>query len=238
MNKRQFNIDDPDEKLVHDRLLKYFESNKSYEEARKLITADFPYLGERLKDCVDHMLFKHYHISESEILNTELVGIELFTSNNSHEPFATHGGSQFLINSSQDIIVGICVSNPQYTFGPAESRYCVYLDGKKVISFDHTLPADERTAVYKVALDLMHYGMMKGVTNKRFKVTVEDENRPGLSYDKEFDLFLSDDEPCGRFMVYYAGVYRKGVDITTDVIDLEKEIKTVHYKAEDRKSVV
>ena len=218
--------------MIHNRLLKYFESNKSYEEASKLIARDFPYLGARLKDCVDHMLFEHYHISESGIPNTNLVGIELFTSNNAHEPFATHGGSQFLINSSQDIIVGICVSNPQYTFGPAESRYCVYLDGKKVISFDHTLPSSERTAVYKVPLELMHYDAMKGAANKKFKVTVEDENRPGLSYDREFELFVSDDEPCGGFMTYYAGVYREKVGLITEVINIEDEIKTVHYRAE------
>ena len=232
MDNKKFDLDDDNEKIVHDRLLKYFESNKSFDEVRKLISADFPYLGARLKDCVDHMLFEHYHISETGKLNTELVGIELFTSNNSHEPFSTYGGSQFLINSSQDIIVGICVSNPQYTFGPAESRYCVYLDGKKVISFNHTMPAEERTAVYKVPLELMHYDAMKGATNKKFKVTVEDENRPGLSYDKEFDLFVSDDEPCDGFMTFYGGVYREKVGLITEVINIEDEIKTVHYKAE------
>lgn len=232
MDNRKFDLEEPDELMIHNRLLKYFESNKSYEEASKLIARDFPYLGARLKDCVDHMLFEHYHISKSGIPNTNLVGIELFTSNNAHEPFATHGGSQFLINSSQDIIVGICVSNPQYTFGPAESRYCVYLDGKKVISFDHTLPSSERTAVYKVPLELMHYDAMKGAANKKFKVTVEDENRPGLSYEREFDLFVSDDEPCGGFMTYYGGVYRKEVGLITEVINIEDEIKTVHYKAE------
>ena len=99
MDKREFDLEDHEELLIHDRILKYFESNKSYDEARKLVAADFPYLQDRLKDCVDHMLFQHYHISETGKLNTELVGIELFTSNNSHEPFATHGSLATILMS-------------------------------------------------------------------------------------------------------------------------------------------
>ena len=60
MNEILFNLDDPFQKKVNDRLDDYFMSGRTHDEVLDMIARDFPYMGAELRECCERKAYKHF----------------------------------------------------------------------------------------------------------------------------------------------------------------------------------
>lgn len=219
MVDNKFNLKNPKEKLVHDRLQKYLQISKSWEEANKLIYNDFPYLEERLSNCVDHMIFEHFCLSDKGERLGDIRKIAFLSDNNLHEPFATHTQGQFMINRHQDIFLAVSAVNPHYTFSEAKLAFTVKMNKVEVVSVKHTMSADERTQVFYIPLKVFDHYAFTESDSCNFEIEVEDGYRPGVKFEGDFAVYLSDKLPSDIFTVTSAWVFRNDGD-KSDVISI------------------
>ena len=229
MARKKFNLNDPEEKRIHDRLLTYFKSGKSYDAVINMVALDFPFMNGEVRDCCEHMIFEHFCTSAEGEVNAEVRKIYLFHGNNIDEPAPGVSGNQFLINPEQDIYLSLHVVNPHYTYGPAQSNFTIYLEDVQVNSFRCRMEADERLQTLNIPLNVFKSGVMGDADDKILKVTVQDNNRKDLKYTTDFHLYKGYEMPSDIFKVIWHNILNEEECIKDESIE-KKDLKSLGLK--------
>lgn len=180
MEEKTFDLSNPFEKAVYERLMSYIDDGSDHDTSLKLLGRDFPYMdSDLIQMCVD-TAYKTYFNSKGNGNNiASIKSVVVVHSNHLENPFYSHVCSKFHVPAEEDLFVGVLFENPFYLYDSANIHISLSINGIKVNEFKHRMDTKERRNVRYIPLNLSQIDELKTDGVHDISVEVVDENIPG-----------------------------------------------------------
>ena len=170
-----FNLKDPFEKLVSDRLEEHMIGN-DYDNVLALMGRDFPFMSAELKAKCERRIFEYYRRNAQGKTFAKLVWMTIGHSRDIDKPMDTHLTTSFHLSEGEDLFVAFQVENPLYGIGEAHVDFSVYLEFNEIDSVKRTMSVDDFRCVYYVPLKVLQSNILSEKKNREvFNVILEDK---------------------------------------------------------------
>ena len=195
-----FDLDNPFERTVNERLESYFRRGLPHDMVLDMIGRDFPYMDAAVREHCENTAYLHYFSGSDGNIAATFQRVALLHSKFIDEPCYSHMGYKFHISKGEDLVVSVIVENPLYLYDKANVHLTFHVDGRKVNEFRHTMAMEERRNVYYVPLKLMEIedGLIDEAAT-RLKIDVVDENIKGNIYTAYADVYHGEKDPSEVF---------------------------------------
>lgn len=195
-----FDLDNPFERTVNERLESYFRRGLPHDMVLDMIGRDFPYMDAAVREHCENTAYLHYFSGSDGNIAATFKRVALLHSKFIDEPCYSHMGYKFHISKGEDLVVSVIVENPLYLYDKANVHLTFHVDGRKVNEFRHTMAMEERRNVYYVPLKLMEIedGLIDEAAT-RLKIDVVDENVKGNIYTAYADVYHGEKDPSEVF---------------------------------------
>lgn len=192
MTDKFFNLENPIEKAVYERLKKYALSGKDYDTVIGMIGRDFPNLDSGLRDACHATAFRHYFTDNGKKGVGMVKQVEILHSNSIDDQFYSHVNRIFHLRDGEDIMAAIMVENPLYLYENAEIHLSIYVAGVKTNEFQHTMDLSERSNVYYVPLKIRQAIKEDTDLTEPIQVFIMNEKIQGDFYGEVFMVTLGE----------------------------------------------
>lgn len=220
MDEKLFDLCDPFQKKVNERLDDYFMSGRTHDEVLDMIARDFPYMSAELRECCEHKAYKHFFTGDGNRSVALFKRVVVMHGNSTGEPLYSQKGTSFRLCDGEDLVAAVHVENPMFMHGEADVHLAFVVEGCKVNEFRHTMAADERRNVYYVPLDVLKNCHLTCNTVTRLDVSVVNENVEGQRYRTEVDIFYGQVKASDVFSVKDVSIRYNGSSRNRDVFYL------------------
>lgn len=174
-----FDMTDPFEKDVCERLNGYMSSGYDHDSALEMIGRDFPYMDTEVQDHCNSEAFSHYCITDDGKLAASMKRMLLLHEKFMGEPFNSHVRSEFHISEGEKLVIAVMLENPMYLYENAGVNITFHINGKKVNEVKHTIDMMDRRNVYYVPVDLHQNEILSKGKKTTLLVEVFNEEVPG-----------------------------------------------------------
>lgn len=224
-----FNLNNPFEKQVSERLDEYLKQGLPHDKVLNMIGRDFPYMDNEVSDHCEDTAFIHHYTGEDGNTAATFKRVALLHGKFIDEPFYSHIGQKFHLKKGEDLYVAVQVENPLYLYDKANVRLTFHVDGKQVHELKHVMAMEERRNVYYVPLNLLENKELSEESCTRIRVDVVDENIKGNVYSIEPDVYYGETDPSEVFTLQSRSVYSNYGCGDEEVFNL-KQIETLHLQ--------
>ena len=224
-----FNLNNPFEKQVSERLDEYLKQGLPHDKVLNMIGRDFPYMDNEVSDHCEDTAFIHHYTGEDGNTAATFKRVALLHGKFIDEPFYSHIGQKFHLKKGEDLYVAVQVENPLYLYDKANVRLTFHVDGKQVNELKHVMAMEERRNVYYVPLNLLENKELSEESCTRIRVDVVDENIKGNVYSIEPDVYYGETDPSEVFTLQRRSVYSNYGCGDEEVFNL-KQIETLHLQ--------
>ncbi len=224
MDEILFNLNDPLEKKVNDRLEEYMKSGKPFDKVFDMIVRDFPYMSMELVERCEHKAYRHFFMGEDGRPVATVKHVAIMHNRLKYKSLYSQKETFFrLYGSEEDLLAAVHVENPAYPHEKAEVHLSFYVnDGdKKLNEFKHTMEAHERSNVYYVPLNVVKECCLLCGKCKHLEFTVVNENVGGQVVKTAVDVYNYWAPAPGTFEVEEAAIRYKGSSVNRDVFYLD-----------------
>lgn len=216
-----FDLNNPFEKRVSERLDEYLERGLLHDMVLDMIGRDFPYMDEEVRSRCENTAYVHYHSGPDGNVAATFKRVALLHSRFIDEPFYSHQGYDFHLRAGEDIVVAVQVENPLYLYDKADVHLTFHVDGEQVNEFKHTMGMEERRNVYYVPLNILANKELEKEVYTPIKIDVVDENIKGHVYSIESDIYRGETDPSEIFKLQDFKLYCDFDDTDSDVFDID-----------------
>lgn len=217
-----FDLNNPFEKKVSERLDKYLNQGLPHDMVLDMIGRDFPYMDSDVRDHCENTAFIHHYTGEDGNTAGTFKRVALLHSKFKDEPFYSHLGQKFHLKKGEDLFVAVLVENPLYLYDKANIHLTFHVDGKQVNEFRHTMAMEERRNIYYVPLNILDNVELQDESCTSVKIDVVDENIKGNRYGVEADIYHGEKDPAEVFTPYDISVSNEHGYSDEDTFDLGK----------------
>lgn len=222
MPKTFFNLDNPFERKVSERLDEYLERGLPHDMVLDMIGRDFPYMDEEVRSRCENTAYVHYHSGPDGNVAATFKRVALLHSRFIDEPFYSHQGYDFHLRAGEDIVVAVQVENPLYKHDKADVHLTFHVDGVQVNEFRHTMSREERRSVYYVPLNVLEHRLLPAETYASIKIDVVDANIKGMVHSMESDVYYGETDPSEVFELVDFKLCNEYDDTDREVLDIRK----------------
>lgn len=222
MPKTFFNLDNPFERKVSERLDEYLERGLPHDMVLDMIGRDFPYMDEEVRSRCENTAYVHYHSGPDGNVAATFKRVALLHSRFIDEPFYSHQGYDFHLRAGEDIVVAVQVENPLYKHDKADVHLTFHIDGVQVNEFRHTMSRKERRNVYYVPLNVLEHRLLPAETYASIKIDVVDANIKGMVHSMESDVYYGETDPSEVFELVDFKLCNEYDDTDREVLDIRK----------------
>ena len=222
MPKTFFNLDNPFERKVSERLDEYLERGLLHDMVLDMIGRDFPYMDEEVRSRCENTTYVHYHSGPDGNVAATLKRVALLHSRFIDEPFYSHQGYDFYLRAGEDIVVAVQVENPLYKHDKADVHLTFHIDGVQVNEFRHTMTRKERRSVYYVPLNVLEHRLLPAETYASMRIDVVDANIKGMVHSMESDVYYGETDPSEVFELVDFKLCNEYDDTDREVLDIRK----------------
>ena len=211
-----FNLNDPFEKLVYNRLEEHMRGNDA-DYVLALMGRDFPFMSAELKTKCEKMVFEYYHTNAQGKTFAKLVWMTIGHGRDIDKPMDTQLTTSFHLREGEDLYLAFQMENPLYGIGEAHVDYSVYLDCDEVDIVRRTMSVDEFRCVYYVPLNILKAGKLSEKSNREvFNVLLADNNVPATQRTRYIDVFYGEKGAKDVFSVSYCFLSNEYKEERTD----------------------
>lgn len=222
MPKTFFNLDNPFERKVSERLDEYLERGLPHDMVLDMIGRDFPYMDEEVRSRCENTTYVHYHSGPDGNVAAAFKRVALLHSRFIDEPFYSHQGYDFYLRAGEDIVVAVQVENPLYKHDKADVHLTFHIDGVQVNEFRHTMTRKERRSVYYVPLNVLEHRLLPAETYASMRIDVVDANIKGMVHSMESDVYYGETDPSEVFELVDFKLCNEYDDTDREVLDIRK----------------
>ena len=222
MPKTFFNLDNPFERKVSERLDEYLERGLPHDMVLDMIGRDFPYMDEEVRSRCENTAYVHYHSGPDGNVAATFKRVALLHSRFIDEPFYSHQGYDFHLRAGEDIVVAVQVENPLYKHDKADVHLTFHVDGVQVNEFRHTMSRKERRSVCYVPLNVLEHRLLPAETYASIKIDVVDANIKGMVHSMESDVYYGETDPSEVFELVDFKLCNEYDDTDREVLDIRK----------------
>ena len=197
-----FNLNNPFEKQVSERLDEYLDRGLPHDMVLDMIGRDFPYMDSEVREHCENTAYLHHHTGEDGNIAATFKRVALLHGRFKDEPFYSHLGNKFHLRKGEDLFAAVQVENPLYLYDKANIHLTFHIDGKKVNEFRHVITMEERRNVYYVPLNILDNVELPEEACSSIKVEVIDENIKGNIYGIEPDIYYGETDPSEVFTLH------------------------------------
>lgn len=194
-----FDLNNPFEKQVSERLEKYLALGLPHDMVLDMIGRDFPCMDAEVRDHCENTAYIHYHSGPDGNIVATFKHVALLHSKFIDEPFYSHLGYKFHVRKGEDVVVAVQVENPLYLYDKADVHLKFYIDDKLVNEFKHKMAMEERRNVYYIPLNILANMELHEETYTPIKIDVVDENIKGHIHSIESDIYYGETDPSEVF---------------------------------------
>lgn len=224
-----FDLNNPFERKVSERLDKYLNQGLPHDMVLDMIGRDFPYMDSDVRDHCENTAFIHHYTGEDGNTAGTFKRVALLHSKFKDEPFYSHLGYKFHLKKGEDLYVAVQVENPLYLYDKANIHLTFHVDGKQVNEFRHIVVPGERRNVYYVPLNILDNLELQEESRTSVKIEVVDENIKGNIYGIEPDIYYGDTDPAEVFTLRDISIYDDFTGAEGDVFDLGR-LEALHMR--------
>ena len=222
MPKTFFNLDNPFERKVSERLDEYLRRGLPHDMVLDMIGRDFPYMDEEVRSRCENTAYVHYHSGPDGNVAATFKRVALLHSRFIDEPFYSHQGYDFHLRAGEDIVVAVQVENPLYKHDKADVHLTFHVDGVQVNEFRQTMSRKERRCVYYVPLNVLEHRLLPDETYASIKIDVVDANIKGMVHSMESDVYYGETDPSEVFELVDFKLCNEYDDTDREVLDIRK----------------
>lgn len=222
MPETLFNLNNPFEKRVGERLDEYLRRGLPHDMVLDMIGRDFPYMDEEVRSRCENTAYVHYHSGPDGNVAATFKRVALLHSRFIDEPFYSHQGYDFHLRAGEDIVVAVQVENPLYKYDKADVHLTFHVDGAQVNEFRHTMSRKERRSVYYVPLNVLEHRLLPAETYASIKIDVVDANIKGMVHSMESDVYYGETDPSEVFELVDFKLCNEYDDTDREVLDIRK----------------
>ena len=222
MPETLFNLNNPFEKRVSERLDEYLKRGLPHDMVLDMIGRDFPCMDAEVRDHCEATAYLHYHSGQDGKIAGTFKRVALLHSKFKGEPFYSHMGYKFHLRKGEDLLVAVQVENPLYLYDKADVHLTFHIDGRQVNEFRHTMAIEERRNVYYVPLNILENVECPAETYAMVKIDVVDENIAGNIHSIETDIYFGETDPADVFELVDFKLCYGYEDRDKEVFDLGK----------------
>ncbi len=220
MEPKFFDLSNPFEREVSERLDKYLQLGLPHDTVLEMIGRDFPYMSAEVRDHCDNVAFLYYYTGCDGNAVVFVKDVKLAHSKHTDRPLHSHLGDNFHIRKGDDIIAAVLVENPLYLYDKANVYLAFYVNDRKVNEFRHTMDMMDRRNVYYVPLKILENTDLAEDAFSKIRIEVRDENVKGQQFELEPGIFYSETDPSEVFSVDSISIGRESEDRDMDAFDL------------------
>lgn len=217
-----FDLNNPFEKRVSERLDEYLRRGLPHDMVLDMIGRDFPYMDEEVRSRCENTAYVHYHSGPDGNVAATFKRVALLHSRFIDEPFYSHQGYDFHLRAGEDIVVAVQVENPLYKHDKADVHLTFHVDGVQVNEFRHTMSRKERRSVYYVPLNVLEHRLLPSETYASIKIDVVDANIKGMVHSMESDVYYGETDPSEVFELVDFKLCNEYDDTDREVLDIRK----------------
>ena len=222
-----FNLNNPFEKQVSERLDEYLDRGLPHDMVLDMIGRDFPYMDSEVRDHCENTAYLHHHTGEDGNIAATFKRVALLHGRFKDEPFYSHLGNKFHLRKGEDLFAAVQVENPLYLYDKANIHLTFHIDGKKVNEFRHVIAMEERRNVYYVPLNILDNVELPEEACSSIKVEVIDENIKGNIYGIEPDIYYGETDPSEVFTLHSLSICSDYGYADEDKFNL-RQMETLH----------
>ena len=222
MPETLFNLNNPFEKRVSERLDEYLRRGLPHDMVLDMIGRDFPYMDEEVRSRCENTAYVHYHSGPDGNVAATFKRVALLHSRFIDEPFYSHQGYDFHLRAGEDIVVAVQVENPLYKHDKADVHLTFHVDGVQVNEFRHTMSRKERRSVYYVPLNVLEHRLLPAETYASIKIDAVDANIKGMVHSMESDVYYGETDPSEVFELVDFKLCNEYDDTDREVLDIRK----------------
>jgi adenylate kinase family enzyme len=211
-----FNLENPVEKKLYERLIKYVDMNMSADEILVRLGRDYPFIPDNLRDQCESAVFNYFEVSGEHEMTAEFKMMNLLHSSRVDEPFYSHRGTTFRISGDEDVHISIMAENRHFLFRDAIVHYSIYVNDVMVNMVHERMTDMERRSVYTVPLKLKENGLLENGIRNKLNIKVVDEQIKGREHTKDIEVICGDVSAGEVYDMYY-----KSLRYVHDVEDLD-----------------
>ena len=198
-----FNLENPVEKKLYERLRKYIDMNMSADEILVRIGRDYPFIPDNLRDQCKSAVFNYFEVSGEHEMTAEFKMMNLLHSSRVDEPFHSHRGTKFRISGDEDIHISIMAENKHFLFKDSIVHYSIYVNDVMVNMVHERMTDMERRCVYTMPLKLKENGLLEDGVRKGLTIKVVDEQIKGREHTKDIEVIYGDVSASEVYDIYY-----------------------------------
>lgn len=229
MPNNYFNLNDPFEKQVSERLDEYLHRGLPHDVVLDMIGRDFPCMDSELRDHCENTVFIHHYTGEDGNNAATFKRVALLHSKFKNDPFYSHLSHNFQLRKGDDLYAAVLVENPLYLYDKANVHLTFHIDGRKTNEFKHTMAMEERRNVYYVPLNILENAELPEDTFSPVRIDVVDENIKGNTYSIEPDILYAEIDPSEIFSIRNISMCSDYGCSDEDTFNL-KRIQTLHLQ--------
>lgn len=229
MQNEFFNLNNPFEKAVSERLDEYLHRGLPHDVALDMIGRDFPCMDSEVREHCENTAFIHHYTGEDGNAAATLKRVALLHGKFKDEPFYSHLCHKFHLRKDDDLYAAVLVENPLYLYDKADVHLTFHIDGKKANEFKHTMAMEERRNVYYVPLNLLKHTELPENVCSPVRIDVVDENIKGNTCGLEPEIFYGEIDPSEVFSLHDISICNDHGRSDEDVFDL-RQIRTLYLK--------
>lgn len=176
MEDNFFNLNDPFQNIVYERMQEYMRRGLGHDKVLMLIGNDFPYLENDLYDKCVNYAYRYYVSGLGDKAIASFKHVALLNSSNINDPIFSHKCEDFHLSKGEDLILAVMAENPLYLFKQADVHIAVYLHGSKIEDFTQTMAINERRTVYHLPLNITKNCLLNENSSTGLDLDIIDEN--------------------------------------------------------------
>lgn len=216
-----FNLNNPFEKQVSERLDEYIKRGLPHDMVLDMIGRDFPCMDAEVRDHCETTAYIHHYSGKDDKIAATFKRVALLHSKFQDEPFYSHLVNQFHIRKGDDLLIAVQVENPLYLYDKADVHLTFHVDGEQVNEFKHTMGMEERRNVYYVPLNILANKELGKEAYTTVKIDVVDENIKGHIHSIESDIYYGETDPSEIFELQDFKLCYDFDDTDDDVFDID-----------------
>ena len=201
MENMYFNLKNPFEKQVSERLEKYMESGLSMDETLEAICRDFPYMDNKLRENCENTAFIYYYSGKDGKTPGFLKHVHLLNYKDLDEPLCSQLGHCFHIKKGGDLVAAVSVENPLYLYDDAGVDIKFFVNGIEVNRIEHKLSIHDNRNVYYVCLCLEEKLKLTPDSFNTLKIDITNEHIKGEALSVEAEVYYGEQAPSRAFEI-------------------------------------
>lgn len=215
-----FDLNNPFEKQVSERLDEYLRQGLPHDTVLYMIGRDFPYMSMKVREHCEVTAYLHHYSGNDGMIASAFKHMVLLHSSSLDDPFYTHQAHHFHVRKGEDVYAAVQVENPLYLYDNACVNLSFLVDGRKVNELQHSVVTENRRNVYYVPLNVIDNVRLADEACNVIKIEVVDENIGSTVASQEADVYYGEKDPSEAFVVREITISQDDDTCDKNVFDL------------------